>query len=405
MKAEQSVFISLLADYIAGRASDFLCPYAEDPQSSLDWDLLARYAREQSLEGIVYVQLKKSIPPERIPAQLRHGFDSEIYLAVNREAELRAVLKRIPSAPVILMKGMIFQENYPCPLLRTMGDIDLVIRTEDRSYTDCAMLAEGYSKDTKNPDVWTYTKEHIIFELHDHMFYEFLANDVDYRGYFDSVWQHVRNTDFGENVFRPSEEYHFLYLMVHLAKHITNRGYGFRGFLDIVFFCKAKGTQTDWQWIAQELEKLKLLDFTVAVFSLCERWFGVQMPIRTRQLSQSFFEETSQKMFRDGIFGLQNTENDMGVMTKKRRKSGSSYLLFSVRYLLHLLFPAYRYMRGIPWYQFVDGKPWLMPVAWIYRWFYILVHKFRHAIRLLAQPFTERKHMHEREEYLDDWGL
>ena len=47
---------------------------------------------------------------------------------------------------MVLMKGSVVQESYPVPALRSMGDIDIIIHTEDREKTDAVMQAEGYSR-------------------------------------------------------------------------------------------------------------------------------------------------------------------------------------------------------------------------------------------------------------------
>ena len=62
-------------------------------------------------------------------------------------------------------------------------------------------------------------------------------------------------------------------------------------------------------------------------------------------------------------------------------------------------------MQLIPWYAFVDGRPWLLPAAWVYRWGYCLAHKRKHGTALLAEPFTKRETVERRERLIRDWGL
>ena len=44
-----------------------------------------------------------------------------------------------------------------------------------------------------NHAVWTYWIDQFVFEVHDHMFYEQLTNDFDYKGYFDHIWDKREN--------------------------------------------------------------------------------------------------------------------------------------------------------------------------------------------------------------------
>ena len=68
-------------------------------------------------------------------------------------------------------------------------------------------------------------------------------------------------------------------------------------------------------------------------------------------------------------------------------------------------FPSYQDMRIIPWYSFLDGRPWLLPAAWIYRWFRALTKNPVGGTHTLLEPVEKRKIIEQREKYLDQWGL
>lgn len=403
MTVEQQFFIQILSDHIHGKDS-------APPTKGILWNKIGEYAEEQALVGMVYVQTKAyfmnhpEIAPE-IAKRLHKGFYSDVYLSANRDAELQAIIRRFGSIPIVLMKGILMRAYYPVPELRSMGDIDFIIHTEHRRQTDDVMLAEGYGKFVDNHAVWTYDKNHIEFEIHDHMFYEYLSNEVDYRGYFDRVWEHVHLMNGSGNMYVPDENFHFLYLMAHMAKHITNKGIGFRSFLDLIFLCQKAGKRMDWQWIQQELEGLKLLDFTKTCFALCEKWFVVRMPLSSKVLDEHFYEAVTEKMFCDGIFGLENEKNATAHSAKEIKRSKNSYWRTAAVLTVKKLFPSYRDMQLIPWYSFVDGRPWLLPAAWIYRWFYTGTHKFGKSKDLLLEPYVQRAVIEEREQLIRDWGL
>lgn len=396
-------FIRILADHIHNKKSD-------PENTSIDWEKLADYAEKQALCGLVYVQLKdffKEHPDfaSGTAKRLHRELCMEAYLYANRRTELEDISRKCGEIPLLLIKGSVVNTYYPLPVLRSMGDIDLVIHATDRQKTDEVVMREGYRRMVDNHAVWTYEKDHIQFEIHDHMFYEHLANDIDYRGYFDQVWGHVRRVEGTGNMFVPEENFHFLYLITHLAKHITNKGMGFRAFMDLVFMVRKVGDKMDWQWLQSELEKLKLLEFTKTCFALCKKWFNVQMPIKTAALDINFYSEVTAKMFDDGLFGLENEQNETAHFAKEIKRSKSPYWVAAVRLTVHRLFPPYKDMQLIPWYQFVDGRPWLLPVAWVYRWFYTAIHKFEYSKDLLIGPYRKRKAIEKREEMIRGWGL
>ena len=154
-----------------------------------------------------------------------------------------------------------------------------------------------------------------------------------------------------------------------------------------------------------QLGQLKLLNFARTCFALCEAWFGVDLPIPSDPLDESFFTYTTDKLFRDGIFGLTNEQNEAAHTAKELKHAAAPYWVGAAKLTLRNLFPPYRDMQLIPWYRFVDGRPWLMPAAWVYRWGYCLTHKGSASVELLSEPFARRETVEERQRYIQDWGL
>lgn len=399
MKSEQAYFIQILEDYIHQRPSEFPC-------EEINWLQIAKDAKDQSLGGIIYVQCKDFLPEGSDARQLLHqDFQSAVYTSVNGRAALRKIAVEFEKASISYLpfKGELIREYYPNPELRTMGDIDVLIQTQDRESADAIMHRLGYRKFVDNHAVWTYLKPNLMFEIHDVMFYEHLSNSVNYRDYFNRIWETAIPAE-GKNGYVPEPNRHFVYLICHMAKHIINKGIGFRAFLDVVFMSQ-KEQQLNWDWIAAELARLELLNFAKTCFALCERWFHVPMPFSAAGLEETFFEGTTAKMFRDGTFGLQNEQNEAAYFAKEIRRSDQSYWRTAIALTWQKLFPSYEDMQLIPWYRFVDGRPWLMPAAWVYRWIYTATHKFKDSRELFMKPFVKRKLIEKREKLIDDWKL
>ena len=110
-------------------------------------------------------------------------------------------------------------------------------------------------------------------------------------------------------------------------------------------------------------------------------------------------------MFNDGMFGLENEQNEAAHAAKEIKRSKDSYWISAAKLTIHRLFPPYRDMQLVPWYSFVDGRPWLLPFAWVYRWFYTATHKFKQSKDLLTEPFAKRKVIEKRENLIRGWGL
>ena len=405
MTAEKTLLLRCLRDFCHGEKT-------ERPEFPFDGELFFRLSHEQDLAAIVYEQCRAWLDFNSCAGGLKKEFLAAVFCSVNRADMLREIAERFQAEdiPFVCMKGAVYRAYYPIPELRSMGDVDFVIHTEDREKSNRILMEDmGFQRMINNHAVWTYWFEKFQFEVHDHMFYEHLTSEFDYCAYFDHVWDKKQcGPVFGvtaDNLFVPEENFHFLYLMTHTAKHVVSNGMGFRAFLDMVFMARACADKLDWAWLEKELDKMKLLAFTRTCFALCERWFGVKMPLDPGKLDEGFFEEATGKIFQDGVFGLDNEANEGAGSAKEIRRSTLPYGVTALQLTIKKLFPPYEDMQLIPWYSFVDGRPWLLPAAWVYRWGYCLVHKRKTGSAKLTEPFMKKDMIEKREELIQSWGL
>ena len=378
-------------------------------EEGTDWDEVFHCAAGQSLEGIVFHQCKHILPQEQKRKHIKE-YLSNTTISFEREKTIANLLGHIESEgiQIMFMKGSVLRDYYPLPALRSMGDIDIIVQQNDKEKLDRILRQEmGFQRFIDNHAVWTYWKGRIYLEIHNQMFYEVLANDFDYTEYFDHIFEHKRHGNvFGlssEHMYIPDENYHFLYLMAHTAKHIINNGAGFRAYIDMVMM--AQKCSLDWEWLKEELRRMELLNFTETCFALCERWFNVRMPLGHKELEEEFFNRITEKTFNDGIFGLNNEENEGAHSAKEIKRDNKGYWFTAIRLTLKILFPSYEDFILGPNYSFFIGKPWLLPVGWVYRWIYCITHQLIYSIRRVTEPFAKRNKIEKREKYIKDWGL
>ena len=76
-------------------------------------------------------------------------------------------------------------------------------------------------------------------------------------------------------------------------------------------------------------------------------------------------------------------ENKGSVVSRREIESGAKNSSFMIK--LKLAFPPYSKLKNINYIPFIDGRPWLTPYAWCYRFFYNLRYKRKFLKNTLRQ--------------------
>ena len=355
MEIEYTYLLHLLGSYLREDAPG--------PAEVVDWEKLMELARIHGVAGIVaYMGRKYPICPDpRYSGAFRSLCMSTIALYSRRHALALELDRQLDDMGIdhILMKGFVLREDYPVPELRTFTDIDLVIRPEDRQKSHQLMLSLGFTlKDDWEP-VYSYHRGEEYYEIHTRIMEVDVSEKADYRGYFDKAWDHARPVSGHSYRFTP--EFHFLYMLTHIAKHVHGSGAGIRLYLDAGAFLRHHGNALDWQWIRQELQALKLYDFARVVLSAVRQWFGIEAPFPFEPVPEETLRNFTEFTLEAGVFGHHNRDGALAKMKhQKEDTSGSRAAL-----LLRQLFPRAKTIQAR--YTYLQSKPWLLPAAWVHR--------------------------------------
>lgn len=355
METEYTYLLHLLGAYLREDAPG--------PADNVDWEKLMELARIHGVVGIVaYMGRKFPICPDpRYSGALRSLCMGTISLYSRRHALALEMDRQLDALGIdhILMKGFVLREDYPVPELRTFTDIDLVIRPEDRQKSHQLMLSLGFAvKDDWEP-VYSYHRGDEYYEIHTQIMEVDVSEKADYRGYFANAWDHARAVSHHSYRFTP--EFHFLYMLTHIAKHVHQAGAGIRLYLDVAAFLRRHGNALDWQWIRQELQALKLYDFARVVLSAVRQWFGIEAPFPFAPVPEETLRDFTEFTLEAGVFGHHNRDDALAKMKhQKEDTSGSRAAL-----LLRQLFPKAETIQSR--YTYLQSKPWLLPAAWVHR--------------------------------------
>ena len=357
-------------EYLLSLLRAFLWEEKPNEAQEINWEDLEKLASIHSVSGILgYMCMRHGLCPQERKAQMRQLCLQTMSLYARRGALAEAFCQDLQAQQIryCTMKGFEVRKLYPVPELRSFTDMDILIRKEDRQKCHSWMLSQGFeAKDDWEP-VFSYTRNHEYYELHSQLMEVDVTPQADYQGYFGKVWEHTQAT--GEYGCRMEREFHLLYLITHIAKHVQGSGAGVRMYLDIAACVKAWGGSLDWQRFFRELEELKLTQFGSAVLTAAESWFGAVCPAEFDRLDSDTLARFAQFTLEAGTFGHHGRSS---AVSSLKKQEGSRLTVLRKR-----LFPSAKSIERR--YTYLQSKPWLLPVAWVHRLFKTDVSLKKHA--------------------------
>ena len=369
-----TTIIQLLSDHLNGARS----AAAVSPE---DIDLAASH----QLLPIVYYQTKD--------ASAHRAFLQSICSYTQRSALLQQIDEAFLEIPYYTVKGLSMARYYPVPQLRTMGDCDIIVHECDKERAKEALLSIGFSYEEMEWDdmEWHFSKQGLEFELHHSLLYDETVNTEPQKAFAARAWEHEHDHELDVN-------FHFVYALIHLKKHLLNRGVGLRQFMDLAVM--SKNAALDRDVIADYLKQLELEYFAGVCSALCTEWFGIALPVESAEINDEFFSLATETILANGVFGFDNPENLENGLLNSIDKHGKFPLIFSK------LFPSYKTCCITPKYKWIKGKPYLMPVLWLYRPFAVLfAGRLKDEMTHIADVVGSDEKIESRKRVLAAWGL
>ena len=391
MDKNKKFFLDCLADFLNGRQTI--------PQNGIDWDMIYDFAVKHQMINIIEYQCRSFMDGDTF-ARFSKSAKSALFYRLKIE-NIASILKDTCENLGIeyaFLKGPTVAPFYAVPEFRSMGDVDLLVHSEDRPRMLSALLKKGFTnKSHHNEHEWVFWYSGAEVEIHDKLIYKEVFNNEKQDAFLNDMWGYVKDS-------KLDESFNFIYLLHHLKKHLTSSGAGFRQFFDIA--CVTKNCkELNWEWIFEKLKNLNMLDFANLCFTLCSRWFDTDMNGFAGGIDEDFYEEATEKILANGIFGFSDDNNQFN-MSVNRVKAGKNRFFTYFSTVMRSLFPSYKSMSAMQHYAFLRNKPFLLPAAWIYRAFWGIKNgKRKRFTASIASVFVSKKKLDERVEEMKKWKL
>lgn len=390
MKKEEKYLISCLRAFLNNQKS-------ESPKvQSFSWEYFRKLAKIHGVGGMVYLAVKDAAQlPADTMNDLKHQFDFVVARAIHRDMQMADVEAALCGAgiPHIYFKGYELCRYYPVPEVRMMSDVDILIRPEDGDRVEAALEEAGCICQSKGYKGYVYVKGSFLLEIHT----EFGGEPENGADYADWVSGGFGQGIFDENgltgYFRPS--YHFIYLVYHAAKHFNSTGAGIRMLLDLAVFWNHFEEEMDFEEVQNGLRAMRLDVFARVIFWMCNRWFGTK--IHWIEEPEDDLRETMEEyIFSGGVFGHQKRSiSDVYVRKAITEKNTGKKRRQKFRVMIRYFFPDRKRMEAF--LPKVKTYPFLLPAAWIIRWYQGFFLRKEHSMQVLKG--IEAGHSEAEKEY------
>ncbi len=203
------------------------------------------------------------------------------YIRVLYSQDEVIALMRSAGIPMVILKGAAAAIYYPEPIMRTMGDIDVIVPQGEFETVKILMSHSGFqwkNDDANNPDVREIAgyKGSITVELHHH----FSSKGIDVEAYVIRGLEAPVTAALDGHSFPmlpPLEN--GLVLLAHVAQHLRD-GMGLRQMIDWMMYVHAVLTDEFWETeFRAAAVDCKLETLAVTATRLCQKYLGLPDPI------------------------------------------------------------------------------------------------------------------------------
>lgn len=289
------------------------------------------------------------------------------------------------------MKGMIMKALYPSADLRCSSDIDVYVGSENAEKCRPIMESMGfenssfgdlYPSDNYRIDKFSY------IELHRKL----INNKYKWQNECNKITDRIVKKQGHEYVM--SDEDFYIFMICHIAKHVSFGGSGIRAVLDVwVYLNKFKNL--NWEHINSVLERCDLTDFHDNLIKLTRYWFE-------NDAADEKIEALSKYIALSGWNG--NEEQFESARVNEIAGIETSRIRLKLKSYMDAMFMTREFMEDR--YKILKKYPFLLPYFWGKRAVNALIHKHETIKNVLhAQDSVDLEKAQEINKFRKSLGL
>ena len=359
---ETEVLFALLRSGITGET------VSDEIQKACTEEMLEKvyyHAHRHDIAQVVGQALSKMQVPQ---CEVAETFRKSAFMAFYRYGQIKYDYERMCKTleegqiPFIPLKGSVIRDYYPEPWLRTSGDVDILVKTEDldRAVALLESKLQYRSHGKAAHDVVLTGMNGFFLELH----FALVQTPGKAKDILDRVWEDAKPIAPGSYQYALSNEMFCFYHLAHMAKHVRIGGSGIRTFMDL--WIMGQKMQIDTEKLTALLKQGERLAFAREAGKLAQYWFCGEEPDQWTKIMENF-------ILAGKVYG--STENS--VIIGQQLHGGG------IRYMLHRIFMPYEQLKEN--FPILKKHKWLTPVYQVVRWVrLIFLGRFSRSVRELS---------------------
>lgn len=296
-------------------------------ENDINWRDILKECINQSVVSLAYSSLPDKLIDKNIYAEWEYMANTEIIIN-SRVSYAHSVINDLLESsdiPYVMLKGCVSASYYDNPMLRTMGDVDFLVKSCDFEKANNLLEQNSFiSHNIKHEYEKSYSKDNIIFELHKKI------NGVPggkvgkiVDSYFNDILEKavLTKTDFAK-YYSPTAFHHGLIMLLHVARHMITGGIGLRHFCDWAVFVEKIGDDFSAMF-ENRLKKVGLWRFAQILSLFCVEYLGCTKRAWMGSVDKALLEGLLDDVFAGGNFGHKDKKrSDEAKFITSRKKGG-----------------------------------------------------------------------------------
>lgn len=269
--------------------------------------------------------------------------------------------------PYVILKGVASASYYKEPMLRMMGDVDVLVSPENVAKADELLKSIGFvTVDDINGDdmhIGYKRKDGIACELHRRICWapNNSVGDVVNK-YLDDIFEKsVEYKMSNGSCIVPCKFHHGLILLLHTATHLTHEGVGLRHLCDWAVFVNSFSNDEFILLFEKPLKEMGMLRFAQLLTLCCTKYFACDQKQWTGEADDNLIDSIVFDILNGGNFGTKDADRYNQIKYISDRKEGTTAKKNPILQLC-----ASINEKTKKEFKFVNKSKLFLPIGWLF---------------------------------------